>query len=55
MREYAGEKALHDVAITVWYGNGCPGERPELPSWMLELERQIGALRRAHTLPKIKN
>ena len=35
-REYTGEKARHDAAITTWYEGGCPGERPELPSRMIE-------------------
>jgi hypothetical protein len=45
-REYTGEKARHDAAITTWYEGGCPGERPELPSRMIELERELGDLRR---------
>jgi len=46
LQEYAVEKALHDAAIAAWYGSGCPGDRPDLPSRMIELERQIGDLRR---------
>jgi len=45
-REHAAEKALHDAAIVVWYESGCPGVRPDVPSRMIELERQLGDLRR---------
>jgi hypothetical protein len=44
-REYAAEKAVHDAAIVVWYQSGCPGVRPDVPSRMVELERQLGDLR----------
>ena len=44
--EYAAEKALYDAAIVVWYESGCPGVRPDVPSPMLEFERQLGDLRR---------
>ena len=46
LRDYAVEKALFDAAIVVWYETGCFGARPELPSRMVELERQLGDLRR---------
>jgi hypothetical protein len=45
-QEHVAEKLTYDAVVVAWYTNGCPGARPELSTRMLDLERQIGVLRR---------
>jgi hypothetical protein len=44
--DHAVEKAAYDAQLVTWYGNGCAGARPEVPSSLLSAEQGIGEAQR---------